>query len=62
MRDPVADAKRLLDLDGQTREQVAERVLQSEPDDHRADRRRRQQLLLEERVEMMVKSPISTTS
>ena len=44
--DPVADAKRLLDLNRKPREQIAERVLQREADDDGADRRRRQQLLL----------------
>ena len=34
---PVPDAKRLLDLDRQAREEVPERVLEREPDDDRAD-------------------------
>ena len=41
MRHPVADAERLLDLNREAGEQVAERVLQREADDHGADRRRR---------------------
>ena len=46
--DPVADAERLLALDAEAGEGVAERVLQREADDHGADRRRRQQLVLED--------------
>ena len=45
---PVADAKRLLDLNREAGKQVAERVLQREADHHRADRRRRQQLLAQQ--------------
>ena len=44
--DPVADAKRLFDLNGQPREQIAERVLQRKANHDCADRRGRQQLLL----------------
>ena len=40
-RHPVADAERLLDLNGEPGEQIAERVLQRQPDDDRADRGRR---------------------
>ncbi len=39
--DPVADAERLLDLDAESGEGVAQRVLQREADDDGADRRRR---------------------
>ena len=46
-RHPVADVKRLLDLDRQARKHVAQRVLQREADDDGADRRRRQELLIE---------------
>ena len=45
--DPVADAKRLLDLNRQPGEQIAERVLQREPDDDGADRGRGEDLLLQ---------------
>ena len=41
---PVADVKRLLALDREPGEGVAQRVLQREPDHHRAHRRGRQQL------------------
>ena len=45
--DPRPDAERLLALDRQAGEGVAERVLQREADDRRAHRRRRQQLVVE---------------
>ena len=45
---PVADAERLLDLNRQPGKEVAERVLQREADDHRADRRRREDPVLQE--------------
>ena len=45
---PLADAKRLLDLNREAGKQVAERVLQREADHDRADRRRRQQLLAQQ--------------
>ena len=45
---PLPDAKRLLDLNREARKQIAERVLQREADDDRADRRRRQQLLAQQ--------------
>ena len=44
-RHPMADAKRLLDLNREAREQIAERVLQREADHHGADRRRRDDFL-----------------
>ena len=45
---PVADAKRLLALDAEPGKRVPERVLEREADDHGADGRRRQQLVLED--------------
>ena len=45
---PLADAERLLDLNREPGEQVAERVLQREADHDRADGRRRQQLLAQQ--------------
>ena len=47
-RDPVADAKWLLDLNGQAGEQIAQRVLQREADDHGANRRRRQNAIAQD--------------
>ena len=44
---PVADVERLLALDRQPGERVAQRVLQREADHDRADRRGRQQLVVE---------------
>ena len=44
----MTDPERLLDLDGEAGEEIAERVLQGEADDHGADRRGGQQLLVEE--------------
>ena len=40
-RHPIAHAERLLDLNGEPREQIAEGVLQRQPDDDRANRCRR---------------------
>ena len=47
--DPVPDVERLLALDREAGEGVAERVLQREAEHDRADRRGREQLLAEER-------------
>ena len=44
--DPVPDVERLLDLDGQARHEVAQRVLEREPRHDGADGRRREELLL----------------
>ena len=44
---PVADAKRLLALNAKPGERVPERVLEREADDHGADRRGREELVLE---------------
>ena len=44
----MADAKRLLDLNRQAREEIPQRVLQREADHDRADRGRGQHLLLHE--------------
>ena len=45
---PVADTKRLLDLNREAGEQVAQGVLQGEAQYHRADRRRGEQLLAQQ--------------
>jgi hypothetical protein len=44
----VSNTERLLDLNRQAGKQVPQRVLQRETHDHRADRRRRQQLLAQQ--------------
>ena len=47
--DPVADAERLLDLDREPGERVAQRLLQREAHDRRHDRGRGQKLRVRER-------------